>query len=127
MSLAIFDLDNTLLGGDSDHSWGTFLVEQNLVNAQSYEEKNNAFYQDYQTGNLDILAYQRFALAPIKGKTPEELAELHRKFMDTTIAELLLPKAEKLINDHKSAGDDLLIITATNRFITAPIAQRLNL
>lgn len=125
MALAIFDLDNTLLGGDSDHAWGEFLCQQGYVDAAVHRAKNDAYYQDYCRGELDVYAYQRFALEPIKGKTVEEANLWHQQFMASTISGLWLPKAEQLLQQHLEAGDFLLIITATNRFVTAPIARKL--
>lgn len=125
MALAIFDLDNTLLGGDSDHAWGEFLCKKGYVNPDEYRIMNDNFYQDYLRGELDIYAYQRFALAPLKGKKPEELEPWHREFMAEAITPLWLPKAAELLEQHHAAGDFLLIITATNSFVTAPIARKL--
>ncbi len=127
MSLAIFDLDNTLIGGDSDHSWGEFLCEKNIVDADSYTRQNDQFYQDYQNGDLDMSAYVAFALAPLRSLSPEQREALHSEFMASKITPLLLPKAEALINKHRQQDDTLLIITATNRFITAPIAELLGI
>ncbi len=127
MSLAIFDLDNTLIAGDSDYLWGEFLVEQGRVDAQHYREQNALFYQAYQRGDLDIHAYLAFALAPLRGASPAQLLELHRDFMRQKITPILLPKARDLIDTHRRRGDTLLIITATNRFITAPIAELLEI
>lgn len=125
MSLAIFDLDNTLLGGDSDYLWGQFLVEQGLVDGEHYECENQQFYQAYEAGTLDIYAYQAFMLRPLAGRPQAELRAWRERFMAEKIQPILLPKAEELLNQHRAAGDILLIITATNRFITAPIAERL--
>jgi HAD superfamily hydrolase (TIGR01490 family) len=125
MALAIFDLDNTLLGGDSDHAWGEFLCKKSYVNSDEYRLMNDNFYQDYLRGELDVYAYQRFALAPLKGKRREELDKWHREFMAEAIAPLWLPKAKALLEQHDNAGDFLLIITATNSFVTAPIARQL--
>lgn len=125
MSLAIFDLDNTLIAGDSDHLWGEFLIEQGRVDPNDYRAQNDRFYRDYQNGGLDIHAYLAFALGPLRGFTPADLAELHQTFMEDKIHPIWLPKAEALIDDHRSRGDTLLIITATNRFITEPIARKL--
>lgn len=127
MSLAIFDLDNTLIAGDSDHLWGEFLIEQGRVNAGHYRERNDFFYQAYQQGTLDIHAYLEFALAPLRGFSPNELAALHLAFMQHKIHPILLPKAKALIEQHRNNGDTLLIITATNRFITEPIARLLEI
>lgn len=122
MSLAIFDLDNTLIAGDSDHCWGEFLVERGVVDPVSFKEANDQFYRDYQTGGLDIEAYLTFALEPLTRFTMTELDELHRTFMREKIEPLRLPKAMALIDQHRRASDTLLIITATNSFITRPIA-----
>ena len=125
MSLAIFDLDNTLLGGDSDHAWGEFVVEQGIVDADHYKTMNDAFYQQYQQGALDISAYLDFALQPLAGRSKAELAPLHQQFMREKIEPMRLAKAEQLLAEHRSRGDYLLIITATNSFITEPIADSL--
>lgn len=127
MSLAIFDLDNTLIAGDSDHLWGEFLIDQGRVDAGHYRERNDFFYQAYQQGTLDIHAYLEFALAPLRGFSQNELAALHLAFMQHKIHPILLPKAKTLIEQHRNNGDTLLIITATNRFITEPIARLLEI
>ena len=125
MPLAIFDLDNTLLGGDSDHAWGQFACERELVDGASFAQANDAFYADYQAGQLDIDAYLRHALSPIAGMTVDEAERWHRQFMADKIEAMMLPAAAALIQRHRGAGDELLIITATNHFIAAPIADRL--
>ena len=125
VALAIFDLDNTLLAGDSDHAWGEFACELGLVDAGEYGRANDAFYEDYKAGRLDIRAYLRHAFAPIAGRDPETIAAWHRRFMAERIEPMILPKGLDLIERHRQAGDYLLIITATNRFITEPIARRL--
>ncbi|WP_210397146.1 HAD family hydrolase [Motiliproteus sediminis] len=125
MSLAIFDLDNTLIAGDSDHAWGEFLVEHELVDGAEFARANDRFYADYQRGELDIDAYLAFALQPLSRFTPDELRTLHQQFMATKIAPVMLPKAQALLQKHRTAGDFLLIITATNRFITGPIGDAL--
>lgn len=127
MKLAIFDLDNTLIAGDSDYEWGEFVVRKALVDATAYAAQNAAFYEDYKSGQLDIIAYQRFALAPLVGIPVEQLNALHREFMQTVIEPLALPKAFTLIEQHRQAGHQLLVITATNRFITEPIARWLGI
>lgn len=123
MSLAIFDLDNTLIGGDSDHCWGQFLVERNIVDPTTFKQANDRFYQDYQNGDLDIHAYLEFALQPLTRFSMSELEALHQEFMQEKIEPLYLPKAAALIDQHRQAGDTLLIITATNSFVTQPIAD----
>ncbi len=125
MALAIFDLDNTLLGGDSDHAWGEFLVQKGIVDAAEYGAANDHFYRAYQDGTLDIYMYLEFALEPLTRFSRVELQELHAEFMRTQIAPLSLPKADALIAEHRARGDYLLIITATNAFITRPIAESL--
>lgn len=125
MRLALFDLDNTLLGGDSDHAWGDWLCERGILDGATYKARNDAFYQDYLAGRLNITDYLNFTLA-IFGRT--EMAQLdawHREFMAECIEPIILPKALALLDKHRAAGDKLVIITATNRFVTAPIAARL--
>ncbi len=123
MTLAIFDLDNTLIGGDSDHLWGEFVVEQGLVDASTYAAENDRFYQDYQRGELDITAYLRFALAPLATLSMEACQRLHQRFMAAKILPIVLPKAQGLVESHRAKGHTLLVITATNRFVTEPIVQ----
>ncbi|WP_404375086.1 HAD family hydrolase [Vreelandella aquamarina] len=125
MSLAIFDLDNTLLSIDSDHAWGEFLLEQGAVDPVAYREANERFMADYNAGTLDMAAFLEMALKPLAENTPEQLAAWHQQFMASKIEPHILPKAEELLARHRTKGDTLLIITATNRFITGPIAERL--
>lgn len=123
MSLAIFDLDNTLIGGDSDHLWGEFLIEEGIVEADNFKRANDDFYADYCRGELDINAYLRFAFTPLIPFSSAERDALHAVFMERKIQPIMLHKAKALIDQHKRAGDTLLIITATNRFVTEPIAH----
>lgn len=123
MPLAIFDLDNTLLGGDSDYLWGRFLVEQGIVDGDYHARENERFYGEYQKGTLDIHEYQRFALAPVAGLDTATIRGWHRRFMPEKIEPIMLPAARALLAEHRRAGDYLLIITATNRIVTAPIAE----
>lgn len=125
MALAIFDLDNTLIAGDSDYSWGVFLVEKQLVDAETYRLANERFYEDYKSGTLDIRAYLQFSLAPLTRFTIAQLQDLHAEFMQQHIEPILQKKAEALLQQHRAQGDQLLIITATNGFVTRPIAKRL--
>ncbi|MDQ7727249.1 HAD family hydrolase [Halomonas sp. SpR8] len=125
MSLAIFDLDNTLLSIDSDHAWGEFLLEQGAVDPIAYREANERFMADYNAGTLDMAAFLEMALKPLADNSPEQLSAWHQQFMASKIEPSILPKAEELLGRHRTQGDTLLIITATNRFITAPIAERL--
>ena len=127
MALAIFDLDNTLIAGDSDHAWSEFLISEGLVDAATVKQANDEFYQQYLDGGLDIEAYLAFALSYLAGKRPAEVAPLHERFMAQVIESMLLPKAFALIDQHRSKGDTLLVITATNRFVTEPIVARLGI
>lgn len=123
MSLAIFDLDNTLLAGDSDYLWGQFLVERGLVDRLHYEETNARFYRDYAAGNLDISRFLEFALRPLADNDPDALFDWRRRFVDEKIRPILLPAAHRLIERHRERGDVLLVITATNSFVTEPIVD----
>lgn len=125
MTLAIFDLDKTLLNGDSDHLWGRFLGDEGLVDVKSYEIENQRFYEEYKTGVLDIFEFLAFSLQPLSEHSMEKLEVLHEKFMDTTIRPIITAAARQLLEKHRNKGDFLLIITATNLFITAPIAREL--
>lgn len=123
--LAIFDLDNTLLDGDSDYLWGQFLVEQGKVDGESYERQNRIFYEQYRAGTLDIDAFASFSLAPLAAAEPQEMLALRRRFVQEKIEACVAPKAPALLERHREQGDTLLITTATNRFITEPIAALL--
>lgn len=125
MALAIFDLDNTLLNGDSDYLWGRFLAEQGRVDGDYYERENQRFYEEYKRGQLDIREFLAFSLQPLSEIPPAELAELHRQFMQQEIRPRITSASRDLIDQHRRQDDFLLIITATNRFITAPIAEEL--
>ena len=125
MALAIFDLDNTLLAGDSDYLWGQFLVQRELVDGDWYTSENRRFYDEYKQGELDINEFLAFSLQPLAKMSMAQLAELHQQFMASSIEPILLNKAAALLNKHRQQGDFLLIITATNRFVTEPIAERL--
>lgn len=127
MALAIFDLDNTLLGGDSDHAWGEFIVAHGIVDADQYKARNDAFFNDYLAGRLDIQVYLNFCLQLLAEHPQEQLQAWHAQFMAERIEPIILPKALALIDQHRQAGDTLMIITATNRFITGPIAARLGI
>ena len=122
MSLAIFDLDNTLIAGDSDYLWGQFLVDRGIVDRDLYEQTNARFYQDYREGCLDIEAFLQFALKPLAEHDPEALFAWRSQFVEDRIKPILLPAASELIEKHRRAGDVVMVITATNRFVTEPIA-----
>ena len=127
MTLAIFDLDNTLIAGDSDHSFGEYLADIGWVDPEQARATNDRFYEEYKAGTLDIYEYSAFALSALVGKEPSVLAQLQQDFLANKISAMELPKARDLIEQHRSQGDDLLIITATNRFVTTPIAQWLGI
>jgi HAD superfamily hydrolase (TIGR01490 family) len=124
MALAIFDLDNTLLAGDSDYLWGQFLVEQGVVDGAKYESENRRFYEEYKAGKLDILEFMRFSLKPLRKYSPEKLGQWRNVFIEEKISPLITKQAKQLVETHRKAGDLLLIITATNAFVTSPIAKR---
>lgn len=124
-TLAIFDLDNTLINGDSDHSWGEFLVEHGLVDTAWYQQENDRFYQQYQEGTLDNEAYLDFVLTPLSQHPIEQLQQWHRQFMQEKVLSMMQEKAKVLLQKHREQGHFLLIITATNAFITRPIAEYL--
>lgn len=125
MNLAIFDLDNTLIGGDSDYLWGRFLVEQGLVDGEYYERENQRFYEEYKVGTLDIQEFLQFSLRPLAEHDMETLSAWREIFMREKIEPIMLPAARALLQQHRDWGHTLLIITATNRFVTEPIAKAL--
>ena len=125
MGLALFDLDNTLIAGDSDHLWGDFLVSQGRVDAIEHKALNAHFYDQYKNGELNIDEYLAFALGPMTGMTKETLAPLQRQFVRDHIEPILLDAAFALLEQHRALGDTLVIITATNTLVTQPIADRL--
>ena len=124
MSLAIFDLDNTLIGGDSDFLWGEFIGEEGIVDASAYRKKNEYFYQQYDLGILDIYAWLEFCLEPLTRYSMKELQEFHHRFMIHKIEPILLEKAQNCINQHKERGDTVLVMTASTSFVTAPIVKK---
>ena len=123
MSLAIFDLDNTLLDGDSDYLWGVFLSEQGIVDPEYYESENERFYQEYKEGRLDIMEFAAFSMKPLADNPREKLDEWHAQFLKEKIEPMITQGARGLVEKHRSAGDTLMIITATNAFVTTPIAK----
>jgi len=127
MSLAIFDLDNTLLRGDSDHAWGQFLIENHVVDGPEYEHENERYYAQYQAGTLDIMEFLAFALRPLSLHDRATLDSWHRQYMKTKVLPMITPEARTLVEEHRLRGDTLLIITATNRFVTGPIAREFNI
>jgi HAD superfamily hydrolase (TIGR01490 family) len=122
MQLALFDLDNTLLDLDSDHEWGEFLIAQGLVDEKAHRVKNDQFFADYQSGTLDAVAYNEFVFEFLINKSQEELTTLHNVYMQTVIRPAMRQQGIAAIEKHRQAGHEIVIITATNRFVTAPIA-----
>ncbi|NOT11176.1 MAG: HAD family hydrolase [Methylococcaceae bacterium] len=123
MSLAIFDLDNTLIADDSDFLWGQFLVDRGIVDKAYYEKANAKFYDDYKQGILNIVEFLNFSLRPLADHNPQQLYEWRAQFIQEIITPLLLQPAQELIGKHKDQGDTLIVITATNRFVTEPIVN----
>jgi HAD superfamily hydrolase (TIGR01490 family) len=123
MRLALFDLDNTLLRGDSDYEWGQFMCDQGVVDRAQYEAQNRVYYEQYVDGSLDIHEYLGFALRPLAAHSPGELARWHEQFMRERVRPMMLPAARALVRRHLEAGELCAIITATNSFVTAPIAR----
>ncbi|MEK6770497.1 MAG: HAD family hydrolase [Pseudomonadota bacterium] len=123
MTLAIFDLDHTLLAGDSDHAWGQFLIDREVVDAESYRRANERYYAQYRAGTLDIFEFLEFALKPLARHERDQLDAWHREFVATRIRPMITPAARALVEQHRRQGHTLMIVTATNRFVTAPIAR----
>ena len=122
-NLAVFDLDNTLINTDSDHAWPQYLIKKGLVDAEETERQNEKFYRDYQAGCLDIDAFLKFHLAPLARFSREELDEMHREFTAEFIAPHISDMARMLVEGHRAAGDELLVISSTNEFIITPICK----
>ena len=123
MKLCLFDLDNTLLAGDSDYEWGQFLVDRGVLAREEYEAQNAAFFEQYKAGTLDIHEYLGFALRPLAAHTAADLARWHAEFMRGRIQPMITPRARALVQEHLDAGDLCAVVTATNSFVTAPIAR----
>jgi len=124
-NLAIFDLDNTILNGDSDYSWINFLIDIGYVNKDEYEKKNQYFYDKYYEGKLDYDEWAEFALSTIKGKRPEEIENLLNKFLSSVIEPMINIYALRLLHNHYHNNDVMLLASATNSVIVNPIAKRL--
>lgn len=123
MRLALFDLDNTLIACDSDYEWGQFLVDRGILDRDAYEEQNRVYYEQYVAGTLDIHEYLGFALRPLAQHTPGDLARWHAEFMRARILPAITSQARDLVRGHLGRQDLCAIITATNSFVTAPIAR----
>jgi len=127
MRLAMFDLDHTLLNGDSDREWGRFLVAENYVDADLYHEANEHFYRQYHSGTLNLKEYLDFSLKPLSEHSIEHLQQIRKKFLQERIEPMRQKKADKLLQQHRNAGDYLLMVTATNQFIAEPIAESMSM
>lgn len=123
MALALFDLDNTLLDGDSDYEWAQFLIERGVLDRTEYEARNLEFYERYKAGTLDIFEFLDFQLAPLARHPRPQLDAWHRDFMTERVVPMIKPKGRALVDEHRAQGHLLALVTATNGFITAPIAQ----
>lgn len=123
MQLALFDLDNTLLAGDSDFEWGQFLISEGVLDREVHQATNERFYADYKAGTLDIMAFLEFQLKPLSRHPRSQLDAWHRRFMEERIRPMITPKARALVEKHRQNGDLMVIITATNSFVTKPIAR----
>lgn len=126
MALAFFDLDETLLAGDSDYLWGQYLVEKGAVDGEFYETTNREFYQHYKAGTLDIHEFARFAFKPLSEHPLDTLHQWRKEFVEQKIEPIILQKGIDTIEKHRENNDVLVIITSTNRFITEPIADLYN-
>ena len=124
-NLALFDLHHTLIAGDSDFEWPRFLIQRGILEQARYDERNNHFYEQYRQGTLDIHEYLTFALEPLKRFSRAELDALHADYLEQHIKPIITRKARELLAAHAAQGDEIIIITATNRFITGPIAREL--
>ena len=123
MNLALFDLDHTLLPLDSDYEWGQFLVRIGAVDAEAFAQRNAEFFHRYQIGTLDPVEYLEFAFGILAGFPRAQLDDWHSRFMEEVITPVILPAARDLVKKHQDAGDLVAIVTATNRFVTTPIAR----
>ncbi|MFN4147940.1 MAG: HAD family hydrolase [Rhodocyclaceae bacterium] len=123
MNLTLFDLDNTLLSGDSDFEWAQFLISKGVLDREVHEAKNRAFYEDYKAGTLDIHAFLKFQLAPLSRHDRRQLDAWQREFMATRILPLIGVPARQLVKRHLDAGDLCVMVTATNSFVTGPICR----
>jgi HAD superfamily hydrolase (TIGR01490 family) len=120
-NLALFDLDNTLLAGDSDYNWSLFLISEGLLDAKTHHDRNEQFYQDYKNGCLNIVEFLKFQLQPLSQHPKKFLDKLHLKYMQKVIRPMMTDKAQNLVDEHKKNGDLCIVITATNSFVTKPI------
>ena len=127
MQLALFDLDNTLLSGDSDYEWTLHLVNKGVLDRDIFEQRNNEFYEQYKAGTLDIAEFLDFQLQPLADNSRADLDAWHAEFMATRIVPLLKQPARDLVKHHQDRGDLCALVTATNSFVTGPIGRELDI
>jgi HAD superfamily hydrolase (TIGR01490 family) len=123
LNLALFDLDNTILAGDSDYNWSRFLIQEGYLDGAIHAEKNEKFYADYKAGTLDIFAFVEFQFKPLARNPRTVLNQLLKKYVEEVIKPMITEKARALVKRHQEEGDLVIVITATNSFITKPIAE----
>jgi len=123
LNLALFDLDNTILAGDSDYNWSRFLIQEGYLDGAIHAEKNEKFYADYKAGTLDIYAFVEFQFKPLARNPRTVLNQLLKKYVEEVIKPMITEKARALVKRHQDEGDLIIVITATNSFITKPIAE----
>lgn len=123
MNLCLFDLDDTLIPLDSDHAWGEFVIRLGWVDEAAFRRRNDEFFESYKAGRLDVHAYIAFATEPLRARSAEETAAAHQRFMREVIAPQVRPEAVQLVREHFAQGDLVALVTATNEFVTAPIAE----
>jgi HAD superfamily hydrolase (TIGR01490 family) len=123
LNLALFDLDNTILAGDSDYNWSRFLIQEGYLDGAIHAEKNEKFYADYKAGTLDIFAFVEFQFKPLARNPRTVLNQLLKKYVEEVIKPMITEKARALVKRHQEEGDLIIVITATNSFITKPIAE----
>lgn len=127
MNLVLFDLDNTLLAGDSDFAWAQFLISRGVLDREIYEAQNLTFYEQYKAGTLDIFEFLDFQLAPLARHPRSLLDAWHREFMEASVRPMITPAAQALVKSHLAAGDLVAVVTATNSFVTGPIAREFSI
>lgn len=123
MDLVLFDLDNTLLAGDSDFEWAQFLISKGVLDREVYEARNQTFYDQYKAGTLDIFEFLDFQLKPLARHSRAQLDAWHQEFLDTRIRPMMTPQSQALVKEHLASGAVVAIVTATNSFVTGPIAR----
>lgn len=123
MELVLFDLDNTLLAGDSDFEWAQYLISRGVLDKEVYEARNQEFFDQYKAGTLDIFEFLDFQLKPLARHSREQLDAWHQEFMDTRIHPMMTPQSVALVKKHLDSGAIVAIVTATNSFVTGPIAR----